>query len=188
MSRGLGRTQRNILDVMWTKAERQRTPERDLWKVDDLALRSWPKPNARARADARARVKRSCRRLVADNLIMRVGVGWTLPPETEQEARDRRKRNPKMGTEREQEQRERKFKHQAQAREHHRSEIVERDAQRRRRQMRPTHPSGEGHRARPWSLSGAPSSPCPATVRFDERSSKPCRTHGCVRGQCRSHR
>jgi hypothetical protein len=131
MSRGLGWVQQTILENMRTKGKRQRTPQRDLWKAEDFAWRLRPKRTARGRADARARVKRACRRLVADRLILRVGIGWSLPPETEQEARARRQRNPKLGTPREQQQREHTVKEDAAARERHRREIVERDRQRR---------------------------------------------------------
>ncbi|MFZ2075957.1 MAG: hypothetical protein WAV38_04745 [Xanthobacteraceae bacterium] len=44
---------------------------------------------SRQQADARKRIRRACAGLVAAGLILKVGVGWTLPPETPQEARVR---------------------------------------------------------------------------------------------------
>ena len=119
---------------MWARAKRQRTAERDLWKVDNLAWRLWQKRTARGRADAKARVRRACKRLVSDRLIVRVSDGWVLPPETQEEARDRRRRNVNMGPAWKQEARERKAKNEAGAREdheQHRRQIIRERAKRR---------------------------------------------------------
>ncbi len=46
---------------------------------------------SRQKADARKRIRRACDGLVAAGLLVRVGVGWTLPPETPEEAKARRR-------------------------------------------------------------------------------------------------
>jgi hypothetical protein len=43
-------------------------------------------------ADARKRMRRACDRLAAAGLLVKIGIGWTLPAETPAEAKARRKR------------------------------------------------------------------------------------------------
>ena len=93
MSRGLGRLQRAILEFVWAQASRQRTPRREHWRVEHLVMNVVQRGStARQYADARKRVRRACNGLVAAGELVRVGIGWTLPPETPAEARRRRKR------------------------------------------------------------------------------------------------
>ncbi len=102
MSLGPGRLQRAILEFMRVQALRQRTPQREHWRVEQLVLNVFQRDRSRSgytsltsrqKADARKQIRRACASLVATGLLLRVGVGWTLPPETSQEAKIRRKRH-----------------------------------------------------------------------------------------------
>ncbi len=112
MSHGPGQLQRAILDFMQQIARHQRKPQRAHWRVEQLVLniiRRDPKTGearsftGRQHADARKRIRRACDRLAAIGQLQKVGVGWTLPPETPAEARARRKRT-KTSAQSEQEQ------------------------------------------------------------------------------------
>ena len=95
MSRGLGRLQRAIIEFVWAQAGAQRTPQRQHWRVEHLVMnvvQVQRGSTARQQADARKRIRRACSGLEAAERLVRVGVGWTLPPETPAEARRRRKR------------------------------------------------------------------------------------------------
>jgi hypothetical protein len=98
MSRGLGRLQRAIIEFVCAQAGAQRTPQRQHWRVEQLVGNVVQRGStvrqhtARQHADARKRVRRACSGLVAAERLVRVGIGWTLPPETPAEARRRRKR------------------------------------------------------------------------------------------------
>jgi hypothetical protein len=102
MSHGPGRLQRAILELMQQYARHQRTPQRDHWRVRaliDKTIRADPdlktgkvRPlTSRQMADARKRIHRACDSLVAFGLVVKVGDGWELPPETPAEAKVRRK-------------------------------------------------------------------------------------------------
>ena len=101
MSRGSGQLQRAILAFMQQHALHQRTPQREHWRIESLVLNVarrdpafvWVMPmTSRQLADARKRIRRACDGLAATGKLVKVGIGWTLPPETPPEAMVRRKR------------------------------------------------------------------------------------------------
>lgn len=101
MSHGPGRLQRAILEFIRSYAQAtQRTPQRERWSVDGLAVnmrqfygdRPFTALSSRERADVRKRVLRACDGLARAGMVVRAGPFWMLPPESEQEARARRKR------------------------------------------------------------------------------------------------
>jgi hypothetical protein len=101
MSHGPGRLQRAILELMRQYAQHQKTPQREHWRVEwliDKVIRADPETGevrpltSQQMADARKRIRRACDSLVTFGLVVKVGDGWELPPETPAEAKVRRKR------------------------------------------------------------------------------------------------
>jgi hypothetical protein len=96
MSHGPGKLQRQILEFMRQHALKcQRTPQREHWLVEPLIVNLISRRRvmaSRQHADARKRIRRACNRLAATGHLHRFGKSWALPPETNAEAKSRRKR------------------------------------------------------------------------------------------------
>ena len=80
-------------------ARQQGTPQRGHWRVEQLVLnvirrgpmtRRMRPLTGRQKADAFKRIRRACE-------LVKVGIGWTLPPETPAEAKAPSQGNPHIG-------------------------------------------------------------------------------------------